>query len=207
MTSATPPRHAVLILAAGGSRRLGQAKQLLRAQGESLIRRTVALAAATDPVAIHVVIGAEQAAIRAELVDYPVKFVVNEQWRSGLASSLQAGAAALRDHSGTVLILVCDQLHLSLDHLQALLAVGRDRPGVCIASGYQGSVGIPVLATASLLQSAGELAADQGLKRQLQSGRWPLATIEAAELGFDLDTPEQCQDAVRRGWLDALTMP
>ena len=39
--------HAALILAAGGSRRLGQVKQALTRDGEPLLRRAVRLALAT----------------------------------------------------------------------------------------------------------------------------------------------------------------
>ncbi len=203
--------HSVLVLAAGGSRRLGQPKQLLRQRGETLIRRTVRLAQATRPNRICVVIGAEQAAIRAELAGFELEEAVNDQWQTGLASSLQAGIAALTrsavpsEQAEPVLLLVCDQLHLSVDHLQALLKAGHDQPGVCITSSYGGSIGIPVLATPSLLQSVSQLQADQGLKWLLQTGRWPLATIEAADLAIDLDTPEQCRDAISRGWLDAIS--
>ena len=42
-------RTAIVILAAGGSRRLGQPKQLLRVLGEPLLRRVVRMAAEVQP--------------------------------------------------------------------------------------------------------------------------------------------------------------
>ncbi len=96
-TTAAPAasaEHVVLILAAGGSRRLGRAKQLLCCQGETLIRRTVALASATRPKRISVVVGAEREAICRELADFDFTTISNDNWPSGLASSLQAGAPA-----------------------------------------------------------------------------------------------------------------
>ena len=50
-------RNAIIILAAGGSRRLGQPKQLLPVLGEPLLRRVVRMAAEVHPDHLIVVLG------------------------------------------------------------------------------------------------------------------------------------------------------
>ena len=59
-----------IILAAGASRRLGEPKQLLRHQGQTLLRRAVAAAGACAPVLV--VTGCRAEAMAAELAGLAV---------------------------------------------------------------------------------------------------------------------------------------
>ncbi len=63
------PRHAVVLLAAGGSRRLGAPKQLVDVDGESLVRRAARAALATDPSQALVVVGAHADAVWSAVAD------------------------------------------------------------------------------------------------------------------------------------------
>ena len=54
--------HAVVVLAAGGSTRLGQPKQLLTQQGETLVHGVVRLSLELAPSQVLVVVGALAAA-------------------------------------------------------------------------------------------------------------------------------------------------
>jgi len=55
------PRIAGLLLAAGPSSRLGQAKQLVKVGEESLVRRATRLLLAQQPASVTVVVGCEAA--------------------------------------------------------------------------------------------------------------------------------------------------
>ncbi len=59
--------HAVVVLAAGGSTRLGQPKQLLTRQGETLVRRVVRLALEFAPSQVLVVVGANAQAVTSSI--------------------------------------------------------------------------------------------------------------------------------------------
>ena len=201
INSAQPAGHAVLLLAAGGSRRLGQPKQLLRQDGEPLVRRIAKQALTTSPAAFVVVTGAHDDSVRAALADLPLRTVYNADWATGLASSLQCGAQALADQPGPVLILSCDQIRLRGEHLQCLLQAAQAQPESIVVTDYGSGQGIPVLLPISLLQRAKSLHGDVGLKALWQQ-REPL-TMAAPELAFDLDTPADLAQAVVAGWLDA----
>ena len=77
-----------------------------------LVRRVAERALTTRPSAFVVVTGAHDEAVRAALTGLPLHRVCNRDWQEGLASSLRCGAAALKDHIGSVLILGCDQIRL-----------------------------------------------------------------------------------------------
>ena len=78
-----------VVLAAGGSRRLGKPKQLVRRHGQSLVRRTVTAALGAGCAPVVVVLGAHADAVRVALAGLDVVTLVNPDWRTGLASSLR----------------------------------------------------------------------------------------------------------------------
>ncbi len=67
------PRHGVVVLVAGASRRLGQPKQLVRIDGETLLHRTVRSALATRPHDLVVVVGSAADASIAAVSDLAVR--------------------------------------------------------------------------------------------------------------------------------------
>ncbi|HEX4911211.1 MAG TPA: nucleotidyltransferase family protein [Permianibacter sp.] len=192
--------HFALLLAAGGSTRLGRPKQLLTRNGVPLMRRMAEAALATQPLQLHVVIGAQAAAMREALDGLPVRVLENVNWRSGLASSLQLAACNVPATSGRLLVLACDQPQLGADQLQQLLAAPVAESTV-VATDYGADVGIPVVMPLSLLQQANRLQGDSGLKRLWQARS--LHRIHLPELAWDVDTPADLQQAIANGWLDA----
>jgi len=77
-----------LLLAAGGSSRLGQPKQLLQFEGRSLIRRAAEtlVDSGCDPVVV--VLGAEIERSAEELSDLTLYICVNKNWNTGMSSSI-----------------------------------------------------------------------------------------------------------------------
>ena len=193
--------HAVLLLAAGGSRRLGQPKQLLSINGKPLVRHIAELALTTAPTQMIVITGCQAEVVSAALTGLPLQTVFNPLWSQGLASSLQAGAESLRAHQGPVLVLACDQWRLSSAHLDNLLKEAATASTV--VTDYGGAEGLPALLPMTLLQQAHLLHGEQGLKTLWH--QQPHRAVEAPELAFDIDTPEDLQQAVAAGFGSAST--
>lgn len=195
--------HAVVVLAAGGSRRLGVPKQLLTRAGETLVHRTVRLARDTAPQRLLVIAGAHADAVAAAVADLGAEVMVNPQWEAGLSTSLQCAADALREHSGPVLILGCDQPALELEHLLRLLDAASRATSLCAATRHDDRLGPPAVIPAALLQQAAALSGDHGFGAQLN--RLPSAAIGALlspELELDIDTGEDRKAAIGLGLLD-----
>lgn len=192
MPISSTPRLGVLILAAGASRRLGQSKQLVLWQGQPLVRRAAQLALGLEPARCVVVLGAETLAVATALEGLPVARVVNADWESGMASSLQAGIAALADCAG-VLIMTCDQYRVTATDLRELVALWRRNPGSCAASRYAGTCGIPAIISRRLTPTVAGLSGEQGLKHIL-SGDEDCRYLELAHAAFDLDTPHDLEE-------------
>lgn len=196
--------HVAIVLAAGGSRRLGYPKQLLKRNGEALVHRAVRLALATRPLRTLLVTGGRGDAIRDAVADLGVEVVFNAAWEEGLAGSLRAAALALDGNPAHCLVLGCDQPALQLLHLQALLEGAASSSSGCAATRHGEARGIPVVVNAGMLvDEVRELSGDRGLRAALQRlPRDSIHLLEASELQYDLDTPADVQHAIEAGWVD-----
>lgn len=185
-----------MVLAAGGSARLGKPKQLLTIAGETLLQRAVRLAKASCPTRLIVVLGAHAEQLAPLVTGTTIVF--NPTWESGIASSLARASAALAGRSYPVLVTVVDQPCLALDHLQKLFAA---YDGSCdVVSAYGDALGPPALLRPDTLALAGTLQGDAAFRR-LWAGAHP-AAVRRDALGRKLDTPEDVSDAIHAGLLD-----
>lgn len=194
----TRPRHALLVLAAGSSRRLGEPKQLLQFDGESLVRRTVRAGLATAPAQALLVLGAAADEVRAEVAGLPVTAVPCANWQAGLGASLAAGLGALHEDIVGALVLVCDQPALDHVHLQALVAAWQPDPARAAASAYAGVLGVPALLPRAWFAELATGRDDRGARRLLRRNAGRVIAIPAPGLARDLDTPSQ-REAWRAG--------
>jgi molybdenum cofactor cytidylyltransferase len=181
------PEIAALVLAAGSSSRLGQCKQLLQLRGETLIHRVARQALSCCPGSVICVLGAEHAAVAAAVEDLAVQTCLNQDWKSGMASSLRSGIAALPDTVAGVMVLVCDQHRIEAIDLKRLLTAWS--ADSIVAAFYGSALGVPAIFPRRLFGQLSELQGDQGARNLLRSGTEIPAAVEMPAAGFDLDTP------------------
>jgi len=193
-------QHAGVLLAAGGSLRLGRPKQLLTVAGQSLLQRNAQLLLETGAAPVIAIIGAHAACMRAELVTWPVSIIEHPGWTSGLAGSLQCAATACQHMQVShILLLGTDQPRLTGSHLAALLrAAGPDHD---VLSGYTGIAGIPAVLRRSTLGKSQQLQGNFGLG-QLLRNRNDVRIVRCEALADDLDTPEDLNRARQHRWID-----
>ena len=187
MADAYPNVHA-LILAAGGSRRLGRPKQLLRWQGRTLLERAVDCARRVVPGRVIVVLGAEAALIRATLNEDRIETVQNGAWHEGIASSISVGIEALPASAEAVLILLCDQPLVDSAHLAAMLDAWRNEPNRIVASQYNSTCGVPALFPAMYFERLKALTGDKGAQPLLVEFDRNVAKIPFTRAALDIDT-------------------
>lgn len=181
------PAHCALLLAAGGSRRLGQPKQLIQVDGTPLIRRLAQAALATEPIELLVMLGAELPGCREALAGLALRVVPVADWTAGMGASLAAGARAAPPAG--LLILGVDQPALASGHLRQLVSRWRSHPAHPVASGYAGIIGTPAVLPAAWREELTRLQGDQGA-RQLLRDCTSCQVVDAPDLALDLDQPE-----------------
>lgn len=180
---------AAIVLAAGGSSRLSQPKQLLRFEGESLVRRAACAALGADCTPVVVVVGREREPVVAALHDLPVTFMPNDLWEGGMGTSIRAGVRALSD-CDALIIMACDQPHVNATLIRQLVARHEETQKPMIASAYAGTLGVPALFGRSCFEQLLSLADEQGAKVLLTARPNDVAQIDFPEGAIDIDTPE-----------------
>ena len=179
------------MLAAGLSRRMGQAKLLLPLEGRLVVRHVAERLLAAGLERIIVVAGTEHGAIEAALAGLPVEVVVNLHPEAGQAGSIRVGIGALPPGTQAALIALGDQPFLAGEIIPALLAA-RDRTGKAIvAPRYRDGRGNPVLFSRELFGELLEVSGDQGARSVVErdAGRVTLVDFDLP-MPQDLDTPE-----------------
>jgi len=186
----------VVVLAAGGSARLGRPKQLLPYLGRTLVEHAVRTALASGASEVVVVVGAEADAIRERLRGLRVRVVHNRDWAEGMGSSIRCGVAALSDSIGAAVIALADQPRITPGHLRSLaLRLGESEKPIA-ASSYDGVVGAPCAFSHTEFPRLLALSGDAGARSLIRAGGAPVETISFDGANVDVDTPEDYQALV-----------
>ena len=184
---------AAVILAAGGSSRFGEPKQLLSFRGETLVRRAVRAAteALCDPVIV--VVGQTSDAIRDELCATPAIVVENAQWQLGLGTSIRSGLRGCAESTEAVVLLACDQPLVDATIVAGLIAAREKTGKPIIASSYADTLGIPALFDRSCFDDLLALPDKAGAKVLIAARPNDIASIGFEDGAIDIDTPADFQ--------------
>lgn len=195
------PAIAAVILAAGGSSRLGRPKQLLASGGRSLLRRVAEAAADSGCSPIVAVVGANAERMREELTRLPVSVVENAAWERGIGSSIKTGVSAVAADPDVdaVLLLLCDQPRVSCAVLRSLISSFARPEALVAASAYAGALGPPALFSRALFAELLSLDDGEGAKRVIHRHTANAVAVPFPDGAFDIDTPD---DAARLQWED-----
>jgi molybdenum cofactor cytidylyltransferase len=162
---------AALVLAAGGSRRLGRPKQLEPWGETNLLGHVVARVAAFGVDEVWVVLGHDAERIIAETDLGDAGIIENPEWEEGIASSLRVGLDALTRLSRCerVVVVIGDQPELSSEVVSALLSSHLSSGKPVSIPKYRYSWGNPVVVERSLWPRLMSLEGDEGARRLLQA--------------------------------------
>ena len=186
-----PPPHVAIVLAAGRSRRLGQPKQLLVVDGETLLRRAVRFAIASGAAETFVVLGADAESLRESLKGLACRERVCT--RDDMASSLRTGLHAVSAPCAAALVVLTDQPALDAAHLQALVARWRCDPQRAVASAYADVIGVPAVLPRAWFAPLLAAEGDHGARELLRTNADSVYRVEAAQLAFDIDAAHDLQ--------------
>jgi molybdenum cofactor cytidylyltransferase len=187
-------RHGVVLLAAGRSRRLGVAKQLLEISGEPLVRRAARLALTTSPLDAVVVTGDHAKTVEEALRGLAVRCVAAEDFDEGMGRSLAAGLRYIDPACAAALVVLCDQPALTAEHLARLVEAWEAVPSSAAASGYAGTVGVPAVLPRAWFPRLMSTRGDRGARDLLREHAAEVRIVPDDLLDVDVDRPEEMTD-------------
>jgi CTP:molybdopterin cytidylyltransferase MocA len=177
-------RVGAVVLAAGGSRRLGRPKQLVNVGGRPLIRVVVDQACLSSADEVAVVIGASGTDVGNALAGSRAVLLENPVWTEGVASSIRRAVEWARNRRLEALLVVLgDHAKLRAAYLDVLLAAARAGAPL-VASRYADTLGPPAAFARYLFDSLAALEGDHGAGALLRGARdvlafdWPEGTAD-----------------------------
>jgi molybdenum cofactor cytidylyltransferase len=195
-------KFAAILLAAGPSSRLGQAKQLVKVGGESLVRRATRMLLNMDPVSLTVVTGFADDAVDRQLSELPVRLARNDDWEQGMGGSIACGARNISEDVDGVLITLCDQWRLEERDLIRLISMWRtDISHISTALWYEDKdriYGPPALFPRKLIRELCILKGSRGAKALINQNLANVRFVEMSNAAYDLDRPEDLEQLLKR---------
>jgi len=189
------PRVAVIVLAAGRSRRMAPRNKLLIAGhgGQAMVTRVVDQALGSVARPVLVVLGHQSAAVEQALAGRPVHLVHAPDYGDGLSASLRAGLAALPDDADAALVCLGDMPLVTARMLDRLIgAYDPDEGRTIVLPTFRGKQGNPMLWDRRWFAAMGAITGDVGARQLLAARAEHAVEVEIGEDAVlrDFDTPE-----------------
>lgn len=162
-----------LVLAAGGSRRLGEPKQLLPFGSGTLLDHTLDTARASGFDQLIVALGGSSAEVRRQVDLSGAEVVENLDYGEGCSSSIAAALGAVDPRSEVLVLMLGDQPGVTAATVRALVA-GRGEDTTLAVCRYDDGRGHPLAFSRALFGELGELHGDKAV--------WKLMDRRASEV-------------------------
>jgi molybdenum cofactor cytidylyltransferase len=195
MQARSDSRIAAVILAAGTSSRMGEAKQLLRLGASSLLEQVIDNVQSSGVDHVVVVLGHQANKVREAIAGRNCSTVVNEAYREGMGTSLRAGVSFLSPHIDAALIVLADQPFVRPETLKLLMAQYRKSGAQIVIPVYRGFRGNPVLLDRCVFPEVMALEGDIGCRAVFGNHLQGIVKVPVDDAGIllDLDSREDLE--------------
>lgn len=190
----TDSNHVVgLVLAAGGSRRLGQPKQLVEYQGKPLITRAVEQLLFAGCSSVITVLGANANIFLPAIEHLPTRIVINGNWPMGIGNSISFALQHVDCSAAGLLISLCDQPLIETEHYRQLIHLILSGGHSIVATEYPcNQSGVPAAFANQLYDQLNRLEGDIGARKIIQTNNHfslkPIGRVLDIDTQQDLET-------------------
>lgn len=188
----TTANFGIVLLAGGGLLRLGQPKQLVPYLGKSLIQHAIDVSCPLHTPHKMLVLGAMHHEILDSVSLKGFLPVINQQWSSGIASSIKAGttqALQVNPKMEHLLFLLSDQPHLALPILEHLIYLQQQHHTIT-ACRYGDILGVPAVFHRRYFCELLGLEGDTGARKVIRQYIQQVQIVDFPKGTIDVDTPE-----------------
>jgi molybdenum cofactor cytidylyltransferase len=178
-----------VVLAAGGSARLGQPKQLLPYRGRPLLEHVLDIARGCQLDQLLCAVGARADAVRSAVDFSGVSVVENPHFGAGCSSSIAAALGAVDERCEVLVLMLGDQPGVGATTVAALLA-GRGAAPLAVCR-YADGRGHPLAFSRAMFGELGALHGDKGVWKLLDRHAADVTEIPVGgDIPLDVDTWE-----------------
>ena len=174
-----------LVRAAGGSRRLGEPKQLLPYGDSTLLDSVLGTARECDFDQLIVTLGGAAGQVRDQVDLSGVEVVENTAFGTGCSSSIVTALAVVDPRSDGIVLMLGDQPGVTDATVRSL--VGHARTAIAV-SRYDDGRGHPFWFGREMFGDLAGLHGDKGVWKLIESGRCPVTEVRASgNIPLDVD--------------------
>ena len=192
-------KTAILILAAGESRRMGEPKQLLPYKDSNLLLHTVKQASAIKYSDVFIVIGAHFSDIFKSIRGQKATVLMNSNWEEGMGSSLKKGIDFIKNKNNydRVLITLGDTPLITTEHYEELISLSDSSGKRIVLTSYEEVSGVPAIFDKSLFNELFAMSNDEGAKPVIKKYKKEVTEMTSKTPYFDVDTQEAYQELLK----------
>jgi molybdenum cofactor cytidylyltransferase len=184
---------AIVVLAAGNAKRMGQSKQLLPWGDSTLLGSVIENTLSADTDNFFVVLGAYRSEIEQKIDLSNTIVLINENWQKGLGSSIALATAEIDKkypNVNAVLFVLGDQPFISPVHLGAMINLHNKEKEVIIVTKKNDYRGVPVLFPKKFFSELMLLSNDEGAKQIINRNKNQIREVATQDNTADVDTFE-----------------
>ena len=186
---------AIIVLAAGQSRRMRGRDKLLEPVGEAtMLEHAAKMALASKADTVFVALPPQADARRARLAGLAVRPIEVPDFAEGMGGSLRNAMAHIGPEVSAVIVALADMPEVTPAHFNALIKAYNPAQNheICRAQTADGTLGHPVLFGRRFFEALCDSAGDSGGKSVVRSSTDYVVNVptEGQGAALDLDTPE-----------------
>jgi molybdenum cofactor cytidylyltransferase len=191
------PKIALIILAAGSSKRMKAVKQLLPWRNTTLLEHVIETGVNSNVNDVFVVLGANYKNIEEQIDSANVTLINNPRWEEGMGTSISCSLAYLSTKSlifDAVLIALCDQPLIDVTYFNKLINNFIDKNINIVSS----NLGVPAIFGLKYFKSLTELDQDIGARKIISSNKDDLFVVQEEKKLVDIDTEKDYNELFRK---------
>lgn len=184
---------ALLILAAGESKRMGTPKQLMNWKGKSLLQHVIDEGEASNIHEVFVVLGAKVDEIKATLIFNKNNVCINSEWKEGMGTTLSCGVRFILDKPTAfeaIVIALVDQPLINAAYFNEMIRVWQAQKSLMVVSEYDETLGVPALFDKHYFLDLLQLDGRVGARHIIRNYPKRQSKLKIRGTLFDVDTPE-----------------
>ena len=182
---------AIVVLAAGSAKRMGQSKQLLPWGDSTLLDSAIKNALSANADNFFVVLGAYKNEIEEKIDLSKTIVLINKNWQQGLGCSIALATLEI-DHKypdiNAVLFVLADQPFISSFHLNAMIELHNKDKEAIIITKKDDYRGVPVLFPKKFFSELMLLFNDEGAKQIIIKNKTQVKEVSTEDNIADIDT-------------------